>query len=101
MGNIAREQLRGEGSGKYPRDLPSEPKINYVPSLEPPPEPSGVGINKKVTKLSIIVYSKSAIPLTFSQIELQNFTAIKTIDSLVFHMLIKREMCTINLLMIL
>ncbi|CAH1173759.1 unnamed protein product [Phaedon cochleariae] len=43
------QQLYGEGkTGKYPRDLPTAPKIQYEEAPEAPAEPSGVGINKKV-----------------------------------------------------
>lgn len=41
------QQMFGEGS-KYPRMLPPLPKVLFEPQLEPPPEPSGVGVNKKV-----------------------------------------------------
>lgn len=51
LGNIAKDQqLPGESEGKYPRKLPPEPKIQYVEPPEPPTEPSGVGLNKKVRK---------------------------------------------------
>lgn len=50
LGDIARrQQIEGEGGGKYPRQLPPEPIIQYAVPAEPPSEPSGVGINKKVS----------------------------------------------------
>ncbi|KAJ8954788.1 hypothetical protein NQ318_014899 [Aromia moschata] len=43
------QELPGEGGqSKYPRPLPPEPVILYEEPPEPPPEPSGVGVNKKV-----------------------------------------------------
>lgn len=49
LGDIAKDQqFPGEGGGKYPRKLPPEPKIQFVEPPEPPAEPAGVGINKKV-----------------------------------------------------
>ncbi|KAJ8979717.1 hypothetical protein NQ317_015541 [Molorchus minor] len=43
------QQLAGEGDDtKYPRPLPPKPVIIYEEPPEPPPEPSGVGVNKKV-----------------------------------------------------
>ncbi|XP_018579649.2 radial spoke head protein 6 homolog A [Anoplophora glabripennis] len=46
-----RNELEGEGEErktKYPRTLPPEPVIQYQEPPEAPPEPSGVGVNKKV-----------------------------------------------------
>lgn len=47
------QEDEGEGGGgaaktKYPRSLPTEPVIQYQEPPEPPSEPSGVGVNKKV-----------------------------------------------------
>ncbi|CAG9862562.1 unnamed protein product [Phyllotreta striolata] len=48
LDEIARmQQFGGEGS-KYPRNLPPEPKSQYEEPPEPPPEPSGFGLNKLV-----------------------------------------------------
>ncbi|KAG5894541.1 hypothetical protein JTB14_026829 [Gonioctena quinquepunctata] len=49
LNEIARQQLSGEGtSGKYPRPLPSLPAIQFQEPSEPPSEPAGVGVNRKV-----------------------------------------------------
>lgn len=48
--HITQEQ-EGEGDSKNAtvrRPMPSEPQIQYEPTPEPPNEPSGVGVNKKV-----------------------------------------------------
>lgn len=53
------QELGGEGDdGKdqnVRRPLPPEPRIQYEPPPEPPNEPSGVGINKKVTVWKVLL----------------------------------------------
>ncbi|KAF7274317.1 hypothetical protein GWI33_013016 [Rhynchophorus ferrugineus] len=49
--DISKNQVETEGDApksKIPRSLPPEPKIQYEEPPEPPKEPSGVGLNKKV-----------------------------------------------------
>lgn len=41
--------MPGEGGSKFPRPLPPMPKVEYEEPPEPPIEPSGVGVNKKVS----------------------------------------------------
>nr|CAI5852213.1 unnamed protein product [Callosobruchus analis] len=49
LANIAKQQqMPGEGGGKFPRPLPPAPVIQHEELPEPPPEPAGVGVNKKV-----------------------------------------------------
>ncbi|KAL1491908.1 hypothetical protein ABEB36_012429 [Hypothenemus hampei] len=45
----ANQEVEGEDTkSKVPRQLPPEPQIHYYEPQEPPSEPSGVGLNKKV-----------------------------------------------------
>lgn len=48
------QEEEGEGGvkppSKVPRHLPSPPQPIYEEPLEPPSEPPGVGVNKKVEK---------------------------------------------------